>query len=118
MQLAKRILQLEKTNSGLRDQLRLEGERLCRLQEELECSKELMQCTEQPGGYLLERVKEQQAELLRTKEKLGRMQEQVTILQEEKATLVDTKNKMSADLEKLLGHREVSWIWLGVWCKQ
>lgn len=108
VQLARRVLQLEKTNSGLRDQLRWEGEKVCRLQEDLECSRELLRCSEQPGGYLLERVKEQQAQLQQSREKLNRVEQEMAALVEEKAALVDTKNKMSADLERLLSHREVS----------
>ena len=78
------------------------------LKEELACSRELVRCGEQPGSFLLARVKEQQKQLRATRERLGRAEKEMSAMVEEKTALVDTKNKMSADLDRLLSHREVS----------
>ena len=102
------MLHLEKVNSGLRDQLRWEGEKVGRLQEDLESGRELLLCSQQPGGYLIERVKEQQEKLQHSGERVRRLEGEMAALKEENAVLRDTQNKMSADLERLLSHREVS----------
>ena len=108
VQLARRVLQLERINSSLREELRWEGERLGRVQEELEQCRELVRCSQQPGGFLLERLKDQQEKLQHNSGMVRNMEGEVAALRDENTKLKDTKNKMSVDLERLLSHREVS----------
>ncbi len=41
------------------------------------------------------------------RESLAALQRELGAVREEKARLIDTKNDMAADLERLLSHREV-----------
>jgi len=108
VQLARRVLQLERINSSLREELRWEGEKLGRQQEELEQCRELVQCGQQPGNYLLEKLKDQQAKLQHNGNVVREMEGEIAALKDENKKLKVTKNKMSVDLERLLSHREVS----------
>ncbi len=108
VQLARRVFQLERVNSGLRDEVRWEEEKVSRFQEELEQCRELIHCSQQPGSYLLDRLKELQQKLHHNHDIINKMEEEITTLKQENSGLKDTKNKMSVDLEKLLSHREVS----------
>ena len=106
--LARRVLQLEKVNSSLRTQLKAEEQRLCEMKGELEAGRELLRNSQQPSSYLMSRVQEQSSQLQKSKERITELEAQLSSLKKDKALLVETKNQMAADLERLLNHREVS----------
>lgn len=108
VQLARRVLQLERVNSDLRDKLQRKGEELGCIQEELEGCRELVRCSQQPGNYLLDRLKEQQEKLQHHVGVVRKMEGELLAQKEENERLKVAKNNMSADLEKLLCHRGVS----------
>lgn len=102
------MLQLEKVNVSLRNQLKTEETRTARLSQELATGQELLDSSQQPHGYLLTRLKQQKEELDRYKAKVSKLKSELSVMGREKAVLMETKNQMAADLERLLNHREVS----------
>lgn len=105
--LARRVLQLEKINTVLRDQLKRGEDKIEALEQELEASRDLVRGSQQPHGYLLGKVKEQQTQLQSSRERVARLERNLASLATEKAALMETKNQMASDLERLLNHREV-----------
>lgn len=79
-----------------------------KLQEELESSQDLLKGSQQPHIYLVTRVKEQKTQLKELRAKVANLQKDLAALATEKSVLIETKNQMAADLERLLNHREVS----------
>lgn len=105
--LARRVLQLEKINLSLREQLKREEEKASQLKEEMACCQELLESSQQPHGYLMSRVKEQKAQLQASREKVSKLEAELASVKREKSILIETKNQLAADLERLLNHREV-----------
>lgn len=85
------------------------------LKEELAQSQKLLQCSQQPHGYLISRLGEQREELLTHKARVSQLEEELASVRKEKAVLVETKNQMAADLERLLNHKEVWSSFLHTW---
>ncbi len=105
--LARRVLQLEKVNASLRSQVKAEEVKTSELKGELATSRELVESSQQPSGYLMKRVMEQSSQLQQGKERIAQLEGQLASVKREKSLLVETKNQMAADLERLLNHREV-----------
>ena len=105
--LARRVLQLERINVSLRDQLKREEVRVSELAQELSQDKELLGNFEQPYNYLVSRVKEQKALLVQSKNRVTELVAELEAMKKERSALIETKNFMAADLERLLNHREV-----------
>ncbi|KTG36644.1 hypothetical protein cypCar_00003835 [Cyprinus carpio] len=79
---------------------------LSQLEEPLEAANQLLQQAQQPHSYLIETVRQRDTQIQTLKERLTRLEEEVSALQKEKITLLQVKNNMAADLERLLNHRE------------
>lgn len=108
VQLARRVLQLEKVNSSLRSQLQAEEKQLCEVKKELDAKRQLLEGSQQPSAYLMSRVQDQERQLHKSKERTAQLEAEIAALKKERAVLLKTNNQMSADLECLLNHREVS----------
>uniref|UniRef100_A0A8C1G8U2 Progesterone immunomodulatory binding factor 1 n=1 Tax=Cyprinus carpio TaxID=7962 RepID=A0A8C1G8U2_CYPCA len=106
--LARRVLQLEKQNTLLRRDLERQTAHSSQISEELEAANQLLQQAQQPHSYLIETVRQRDTQIQTLKERLTRLEEEVSALQKEKITLLQVKNNMAADLERLLNHREVT----------
>uniref|UniRef100_A0A8C2D3S8 Progesterone immunomodulatory binding factor 1 n=1 Tax=Cyprinus carpio TaxID=7962 RepID=A0A8C2D3S8_CYPCA len=106
--LARRVLQLEKQNTLLRRDLERQMAHSSQISEELEAANQLLQQAQQPHSYLIETVRQRDTQIQTLKERLTRLEEEVSALQKEKITLLQVKNNMAADLERLLNHREVT----------
>uniref|UniRef100_A0A8C2D357 Progesterone immunomodulatory binding factor 1 n=1 Tax=Cyprinus carpio TaxID=7962 RepID=A0A8C2D357_CYPCA len=104
--LARRVLQLEKQNTLLRRDLERQMAHSSQISEELEAANQLLQQAQQPHSYLIETVRQRDTQIQTLKERLTRLEEEVSALQKEKITLLQVKNNMAADLERLLNHRE------------
>uniref|UniRef100_A0A8C1WTI4 Progesterone immunomodulatory binding factor 1 n=1 Tax=Cyprinus carpio TaxID=7962 RepID=A0A8C1WTI4_CYPCA len=105
--LARRVLQLEKQNTLLRRDLERQTAHSSQISEELEAANQLLQQAQQPHSYLIETVRQRDTQIQTLKERLTRLEEEVSALQKEKITLLQVKNNMAADLERLLNHREI-----------
>ncbi|XP_057187374.1 progesterone-induced-blocking factor 1 [Triplophysa rosa] len=104
--LARRILQLEKQNTLLRRDLERQTTHSSQISEELEAANKLLQLAQQPHSYLIETVRQRDTQIHALKERLARIEEEVRALRKEKTALLQVKNNMAADLERLLNHRE------------
>uniref|UniRef100_A0A672M4C1 Progesterone-induced-blocking factor 1-like n=1 Tax=Sinocyclocheilus grahami TaxID=75366 RepID=A0A672M4C1_SINGR len=104
--LARRVLQLEKQNTLLRRDLERQTAHGSQISEELEAANQLLQQAQQPHSYLIETVRQRDTQIQTLKERLTRIEEEVSALRKEKITLLQVKNNMAADLERLLNHRE------------
>ncbi|XP_052402148.1 progesterone-induced-blocking factor 1 isoform X2 [Carassius gibelio] len=104
--LARRVLQLEKQNTLLRRDLERQTAHSSQISEELEAANQLLQQAQQPHSYLIETVRQRDTQIQTLKERLTQLEEEVSALRKEKITLLQVKNNMAADLERLLNHRE------------
>ncbi|KAG1937779.1 progesterone-induced-blocking factor 1 [Pimephales promelas] len=104
--LARRVLQLEKQNTLLRRDLETHTAHSSQISEELEAANRLLQQAQQPHSYLIETVRQRDTQIHTLKDRLTRLEEEVSALQKEKKALLQVKNNMAADLERLLNHRE------------
>uniref|UniRef100_A0A3B4BKZ8 Uncharacterized protein n=1 Tax=Periophthalmus magnuspinnatus TaxID=409849 RepID=A0A3B4BKZ8_9GOBI len=105
--LARRVLQLERQNTALRRELDAKGAQAGQVSQELLAANQLLQQTQQPYSYLIETVKQREAQISTLKERVALLEDDVNSLRREKSTLQQVKNNMAADLERLLNHREV-----------
>ncbi|MCI4393898.1 hypothetical protein PGIGA_G00162430 [Pangasianodon gigas] len=104
--LARRVLQLEKQNTLLRKDLERSTAHTGQISEELQAANQLLQQAQQPYSYLIETVRQRDTQIQSLKERLSQLEEEVSALKKERASLLQVKNNMAADLERLLSHRE------------
>ncbi|XP_051558882.1 progesterone-induced-blocking factor 1-like [Myxocyprinus asiaticus] len=104
--LARRVLQLEKQNTLLRRDLERQKVHSSQISEQLEAANQLLQQAQQPHSYLIETVRKRDTQIHTMKECVSRLEEEVSSLRKEKIAILQVKNNMAADLERLLNHRE------------
>lgn len=104
--LARRVLQLEKQNTLLRRDLERQTAHSSQISEELNAANQLLQQAQQPHSYLIETVRQRDSQIHTLKDRLTRLEEEMSALRKEKIALLQVKNNMTADLERLLNHRE------------
>uniref|UniRef100_A0A671TST6 Progesterone immunomodulatory binding factor 1 n=1 Tax=Sparus aurata TaxID=8175 RepID=A0A671TST6_SPAAU len=105
--LARRVLQLERQNTSLRRELERHKSQSGQLSDELLAANQLLQQTHQPYSYLIETVRQRDAQISTLKERVTSLEDDVSSLRKERTALQQVKNNMAADLERLLNHREV-----------
>ncbi|GAA6229646.1 progesterone-induced-blocking factor 1 [Lates japonicus] len=104
--LARRVLQLERQNTSLRQELDRHKSQTGQISEELLAANQLLQQTQQPYSYLIETVRQREAQIRTLKERITSLEDDVSSLRKERTALQQVKNNMAADLERLLNHRE------------
>ncbi|XP_068597550.1 progesterone-induced-blocking factor 1 [Brachionichthys hirsutus] len=104
--LARRVLQLERQNTSLRRELDRHKSQSGQISEELLAANQLLQQTQQPYSYLIETVRQRDAELGAMKERAALLENNVSSLKSERTALQQANNNMGADLERLLNHQE------------
>ncbi|KAM6997635.1 progesterone-induced-blocking factor 1 [Tautogolabrus adspersus] len=104
--LARRVLQLERQNTSLRRELDTHKSQTGQISEELLAANQLLQQTQQPYSYLIETVRQRDAQISTLKERVTSLEDDVSSLRKERTALLQVKNNMAADLERLLNHRE------------
>ncbi|XP_031414086.1 progesterone-induced-blocking factor 1 [Clupea harengus] len=104
--LARRVLQLEKQNTHLRRDQEKQSTQTGKVSKELEAANQLLQQAQQPYSYLIETVKQRDCQIQNLKERITSLEEEVSALKKERTNLLQVKNNMAADLERLLNHRE------------
>uniref|UniRef100_A0A8C3RX34 Progesterone immunomodulatory binding factor 1 n=1 Tax=Chelydra serpentina TaxID=8475 RepID=A0A8C3RX34_CHESE len=105
--LARRLLQLEKQNSLLVKDLEHQKEQVTQISQELQRANSLLSQVQQPYKYLIESVQQRDSQIHLQKERIAQLEKDVSLLNKEKTALLRVKNQMAADLERLLNHREV-----------
>ena len=68
----------------------------------------LLSATHQPQSYIVKSLREKERRVKELQAKVREVEAQLNQSVEERAKLVETKNQMALDLEKLLSHKEVS----------
>ncbi|XP_061645004.1 progesterone-induced-blocking factor 1 [Phyllopteryx taeniolatus] len=104
--LARRVLQLERQNTSLRRDLERHQTQTGQISEELLVANQLLEQTQQPYSYLIETVRQKDAQINSLKQRVTSLEDDVTSLRKERTALLQVKNNMAADLERLLNHRE------------
>lgn len=104
--LARRVLQLERQNTSLRRELESHKSQTGQISEELLAANQLLQQTQQPYSYLIETVRQRDAQISILKERVTSLEGDVSSLRKERTALEQVKNNMAADLERLLNHQE------------
>ncbi|KAJ8349960.1 hypothetical protein SKAU_G00250900 [Synaphobranchus kaupii] len=104
--LARRLLQLEKQNTLLRRDLERQTAHARQISEELEVANQLLQQAQQPYSYLIDTVQQRDSQIATLKKHIGQLEEDVRRLKRENTTLLQVKDNMASDLERLLNHRE------------
>ncbi|KAF7656759.1 hypothetical protein LDENG_00036560 [Lucifuga dentata] len=104
--LARRVLQLERLNTSLRRELERHKSEAGHISDELSVANQLLQQTQQPYSYLIETVRQRDAQISTLKERVASLEDDVSSLRKERTALEQVKNNMAADLERLLNHRE------------
>lgn len=104
--LARRVLQLEKQNSSILKDLEHQKDQVRQLSQELDRANSLLNQTQQPYRYLIESVRQRDSKIDSLMKSTAQLEKDVSNLNKEKSTLLQTKNQMALDLEQLLNHRE------------
>uniref|UniRef100_A0A3Q3C607 Progesterone immunomodulatory binding factor 1 n=1 Tax=Haplochromis burtoni TaxID=8153 RepID=A0A3Q3C607_HAPBU len=104
--LARRVLQLERQNTSLRRELESHKSQTGQISEELLAANQLLEQTQQPYSYLIETVRQRDAQISILKERVTSLEGNVSSLRKERTALEQVKNNMAADLERLLNHQE------------
>uniref|UniRef100_A0A8D0KG87 Progesterone immunomodulatory binding factor 1 n=1 Tax=Salvator merianae TaxID=96440 RepID=A0A8D0KG87_SALMN len=104
--LARRLLQLEKQNTLLAKDLDRQKEQITQISQERDRVNSLLNQVQQPYRYLIESVQQRDSQILLQKEQIAQLEKDIDLLNKEKTALQRVKNQMSADLERLLNHRE------------
>lgn len=106
VQLARRLLQLERQNTSLRRELDTHKQQSGQISQELLAANRLLDQTQQPHSYLVEAVRQRDAQIGAMKQRVASLEDDVSSLRKERVALQQVKNNMAADLERLLGHQE------------
>ncbi|XP_031556074.1 progesterone-induced-blocking factor 1-like, partial [Actinia tenebrosa] len=104
--LARRVLQLERANTSLRNELDRESQKKDQLAEELHSATSLLNEAQQPYNYLIESIKTRDDQNQSLEKQLSLLQDDYRKLKQQNEELNRTKNGMAADLERLLNQRE------------
>lgn len=104
--LARRVLQLERQNTSLRRELESHKSQTGQISEQLLAANQLLQQTQQPYSYLIETVRQRDAQISILKERVTSLEGNVSSLRKERTALEQVRNNMAADLERLLNHQE------------
>ena len=70
-------------------------------------SEELLGKAQQPHSCLLEDIQQRDHEVVGERQKCLQLEGEITALKEERTAMMETRNQMASDLERLLSHREV-----------
>ncbi|KAL9973441.1 hypothetical protein ACROYT_G019903 [Oculina patagonica] len=104
--LARRVLQLERANTSLRNEMEREKKKKDLLGKELSKATSLLNEAQQPYNYLIESIRARDTQNQTLGEQLALMEEETRKLKAEKEDLIKSRNQLSSDLERLLNQRE------------
>nr|XP_057914485.1 progesterone-induced-blocking factor 1 [Doryrhamphus excisus] len=104
--LARRVLQLERQNTSLRRDLERHQSQTGQISDELMAANQLLEQAQQPYSYLIETVRHKDGQIDTLKQRVTSLEDDVSSLTKERTALLQVKNNMAADLERLLNHRE------------
>ncbi|XP_074621025.1 progesterone-induced-blocking factor 1-like [Acropora palmata] len=106
VQLARRVLHLERANTSLRNEMEREKKKKDLLGKELSKATSLLNEAQQPYNYLIESIRSRDMQNQSLNEQIALMEEDIRKMKAEKEDLISTRNQLSSDLERLLNQRE------------
>ncbi|XP_064636325.1 progesterone-induced-blocking factor 1-like [Lineus longissimus] len=106
VQLARRVLQLERANTSLRNEIEREKTKTRQLGDELKNTNNILDQAQQPYNYLIESIRVRDTQVQQQKKHIDTLEEDVRHLDKDKAESMRVRNQMAADLERLLNQRE------------
>jgi len=106
VQLARRVLQLERANTSLRKEVDNETKKRKQLSNELTQTTTLLSDAQQPYNYLIDSIRTRDEKNQSFKEAIKTLETDLKNTQGENKDLKATNNQLSADLERLLNQRE------------
>lgn len=104
--LARRVLQLEKTNTSLRKDLAEHKNKINSLVKEVENTNSLLDQSQQPYSYLIQSIKTRDGQIQQQGATIQVLEEDLRRVEKEKDEMAKTQNQMSLDLERLLNQKE------------
>ncbi|CAL1531375.1 unnamed protein product [Lymnaea stagnalis] len=104
--LARRVLQLEKTNTGLKKEILEYKNAVNSLTKQVESTNALLDQTQQPYSYLIQSIKVRDDQLNHHSATIQVLEGDLRKMEKEREDLVRTHNQMSLDLERLLNQKE------------
>lgn len=104
--LARRVLQLEKINTSLRQEVDREKKKVHQLADEVKNANTILDQAQQPYNYLIDSMRTRDTQIQKQRDYISSLEEENQRLDKEKAEIVKTKNQMALDLERLLNQRE------------
>jgi len=106
VELARRVLQLEKINSShVCDNEKLKEE-IRTLRSKLDANEKLLEESKQPMSYMIESMRKRDEEIEMEQMKSSKLQLEVEDLKKSNEKLVSIKKEMSMDVDRLLSHRQ------------
>lgn len=106
VQLARRVLKLERINVSLRQQLETQDKDKRTMEEKISCISSQLDLSKQPYKYLVESLQSRDNEIQMIGNRNSALEARIRELERERNLLIETKNQMSSDLERLLNQRE------------
>ncbi|BFZ15223.1 hypothetical protein BsWGS_18261 [Bradybaena similaris] len=104
--LARRVLQLEKTNTSLQKENQEYKNKINSMVKEVETTNELLNQSQQPYSYLIQSIKARDQQIQQQSATMQVLEEDLRKLEKEKLEMARTQNQMSLDLERLLNQKE------------
>ncbi|GFN91617.1 progesterone-induced-blocking factor 1 [Plakobranchus ocellatus] len=104
--LARRVLQLEKANTGLRKDVVEYKNKINSLVKEVENTNNLLDQSQQPYSYLIQSIKTRDAQIQQQGATIKVLEEDLRRVEKERDEMARTQNQMSLDLERLLNQKE------------
>ncbi|KAK7096662.1 progesterone-induced-blocking factor 1-like [Littorina saxatilis] len=106
VQLARRVLQLERANTSMRKEIEREKTKTKQFAEELASSNAILDQAQQPYNYLIESIKVRDRQVKQQQKHIEMLEHDLRKLEEERTEMIQSKNQMALDLERLLNQRE------------
>ncbi|XP_019852664.1 PREDICTED: progesterone-induced-blocking factor 1-like [Amphimedon queenslandica] len=106
VQLARRVLKLERINASLRQQLGTQEKEKNTLNGELTQMKSQFELSSQPHKYLMETLQGRDKKIEKLTETNATLEKRISVLEKKLKQVIEEKNKLSLDLERLLSHQE------------
>uniref|UniRef100_F6VHE0 Progesterone immunomodulatory binding factor 1 n=1 Tax=Ciona intestinalis TaxID=7719 RepID=F6VHE0_CIOIN len=106
VQLARRVLRLEKINTSLQSDIQRREEETKQMAIKLSNSNRLLEESKQPYSFLIESMRRRDEEVEEHRRSLYNMEEHVKMLEDKNLQLSKKNQLMSSDLDRLLGHQQ------------
>ncbi|XP_071951587.1 progesterone-induced-blocking factor 1-like [Antedon mediterranea] len=104
--LARRVLNLERTNTSLRKEVDQSKTKMSQLGDELSNATSLLDQAQQPYHYLIESIHTRDSQISKHSQHISLLEKDIQSLKQERNEINRTKNQLSADLERLLNQRQ------------